>query len=183
MNKGQRCPPIVLQMHPSLCISPVPFLSATVAPGTHQPHAHSLAAEAAWKWVSGGRGRWKSQQQLWGEQTDAGTWWPCRGVSSQQLLLASFSGVLRSPVLGVLSSASSLQRLHCSPDISRSKHFPASSSIFFLSFFLFSSFCCNTYSPHRGVTASLFSFRYLLQTPSRLSASQVNTCLAVLTLH
>lgn len=54
---------------------------------------------------------------------------------------------------------------------------------FFLSFFLLSSFCCNTYSPHRGVTASLFSFRYLLQTPSHLSVSQVNTCLAVLILH
>lgn len=183
MNKGQRCPPIVLQVHPSLCINLIPFLSATVTPGTQQPHARSPAAEAAWKRVSGGRGRWKSRQQLWGEQTDAGTWWPCRGVSSQQLLLASFSEVLCSPVLGVLSSTSSPQRLCCNLDISWSKHFPASSSIFFLSFFLLSSFCCNTYSPHRRVTASLFSFRYLLQTPSHLSVSQVNTCLAVLILH
>lgn len=85
-----------------------------------------------------------------------------------------------------LASTSALFCLPLSPlgcaSSSLSEYFPEPLPFSFLSFLL-SSFCCNSSLPHRVATASLSSFRCLLQPPSHLSLSQVNTCLAALILH
>ena len=165
-----------LPLSPVVGTSPLPLAQP-------QPRAHSPEAGSSLEtWSSCvGEGGGRAGSSSWWERMGASTRWPHCRVSSQQLLPAHFSGVLHSPILGVLSSTSCFCNCLAAQAVHRQNIFLRLSLHFSTLFF---SFCPSVVTPtYHVVPASLCSSRYLLQTPSRLSLSQVNTCLAVLIHH